>query len=148
MLINLLVFASLLLSSLQVSAIASAVPAPDDLFLFDATDVPAENGKRLNMTLRELIRKPGASIVEVTFVSGGSVSSSMFVLRGMCALMQVRGAKFFASIPVSKIPQRYEVTFPKAVGMTASRGSSQKVFSESDCALLDATSVGARPSQE
>src|SRR4051812_42878942 len=63
--------------------LAPAVPA---LYHLEVEDAPAENGKRLNMSLREVQRAIDHSLVEVSFVSGGSVSSSMFVFRGMCGL--------------------------------------------------------------
>ena len=126
----------LLASGCATSAYEATAPAPASLFSLSVEDVPAENGKKLNMVLRELSREAESSLVQVTFVSGGSVSSSMFILRGMCGLMRVRGENYFASERVSNSLTQYRMTFPKVVGEQALRGPDKKAFSAAECSLL------------
>jgi hypothetical protein len=97
-------------------------------------DGPAENGKTLNATFRELERAQTHSVVEVFVASGGSVSSSMFTLRGVCAVVRARGEKFGHSEPVQ--PGKYKVSFPTAPAPEQLRGPNKSVFSLEECALL------------
>jgi hypothetical protein len=83
------------------------------LFLLAVADVPVENGKVLNMEFQEVAREAGASTVQITRRSGGSVSSSMFVLRGMCGLARSRGKQHFVTAQVAGESNRYTVTFPE-----------------------------------
>ena len=97
----------------------SAAEAADDLVHLEVLDQRAENGKVLDMRVDEIERGPEASIVEVRFTSGGSVSSSMFVMKAMCRVAESRQASYFLTEPVGGTPTRYRVTFPKdATGPT------------------------------
>ena len=116
-----------------------------DLVHLEAKQAPVENGKTLEMRFRELERSESNSIVEVTFVSGGSVSSSMFVLHGMCAVARARGANYFTSEQIEGQPTRYKVTFPhegqaqndrKAASHASSSRQEEHVFSIAECAML------------
>jgi hypothetical protein len=77
-------------------------------------------------------------VVHITFVSGGSVSASMFVLRGMCGLAKARGEQYFRSNPLSKSPMKLQVIFQKTVTAEALRPAkpADKVFSVAECDLL------------
>jgi hypothetical protein len=90
----------------------AALAAEPALFHLAVADVPVENGKVLNMAFQEIARDALSSTVQITRRSGGSVSSSMFVLRGMCGLMRVRGKQNVVSVPLAGESQRYTVTFP------------------------------------
>ena len=105
------------------------------------------------MEFREIERKVDESIVRVTFSSGGSVSSSMFVLKGSCAIAKSREAKFFRNVsetdgtgdewvytiafatspndPSLKIPSP-----PMPVLEDEDEAFANGVFSFSDCQLL------------
>ena len=97
---------------------------------------PAENGKILNMEFREVERTADASIVEVTFISGGSVSSSMFVLKGQCAVARARGKNYFKSQELTDRPNAYRMTFPtQAAGDLETRLKSG-IWAASDCKSL------------
>ena len=72
------------------------------LVSLDANEGPVENGKTLKMEFREVERKGDESTVRVIFHSGGSVSSSMFVMKGGCAIAKSRGAKFFRTVAESE----------------------------------------------
>ena len=96
-----------------------------------------ENGKILDIDFREVERTVDASIVRVIFVSGGSVSSSMFVLRGHCAVARARGENYFLSQKIMTHPNTYRVTFP------ATAASDPQVRLESDIwAISDCKSLG------
>jgi hypothetical protein len=97
---------------LLLSAPVAALAAEPELFHLAVADVPVENGKVLNMEFQETARDALSSAVQVTRRSGGSVSSSMFVLRGMCALARARGKRNVVPVPVAGESQRYTVTFP------------------------------------
>lgn len=94
---------------------------------------PVENGKVLNMEFREIERTADASIVDVTFTSGGSVSSSLFILKGECAVARARGKPYFKIQPSTAHPDVYRMTFPlTAAGETQARLKSG-VWAISDC---------------
>lgn len=86
--------------------------ADPDLFHLAVADVPVENGKVLNMDFQEVAREAGTSTVQITRRSGGSVSSSMFILRGMCGLARSRGKQNFVPEQVPGESNRYTVRFP------------------------------------
>ncbi|UUZ47995.1 hypothetical protein LP420_33980 [Massilia sp. B-10] len=75
-------------------------------------DVPVENGKVLNMAFQEVSRTETSSSVQITRRSGGSVSSSMFILRGMCGVARARGKQFFVTERVAGESDRLTVNFP------------------------------------
>ncbi|MBC7456148.1 MAG: hypothetical protein H7335_21095 [Massilia sp.] len=87
--------------------------ANPQLFHLAIADIPVENGKMLNMAFDEVAREADASTVQITRRSGGSVSSSMFVLRGMCGLARSRGKHYFVTEQVTGESNRYTVTFPE-----------------------------------
>jgi hypothetical protein len=92
----------------------SALASDPTLFHLSVKDTPVENGKVLNMEIQEIERKTDSSTVQIVRRSGGSVSSSMFVLRGMCGLARSRSAQYF--IPtriVGEETERYSVKFPQ-----------------------------------
>jgi hypothetical protein len=131
---------------MQTPAIAAAVailiactPASgaDELVHLTVKDAPAANGKTLDMDFKEIERTAGSSIVEVSFASGSSVASSLFVMRGMCAVTRARGEKYFTSERVATGPTRYKVAFPSDP-LPAQRNSlgPERVVSLSECALL------------
>lgn len=95
-------------------AAQSADPVQSPMFELHIKDAPAENGKVLNMDFSETARTDENSTVLVTRKSGGSVSSSMFVLRGMCGLARARKKQNFLPQPVPGQPGGYIVTFPDA----------------------------------
>lgn len=106
--------------------------ADAELFHLSVADVPVENGKMLNMDFQEVAREAETSIVQVTRRSGGSVSSSMFILRGMCGLARVRGKKNFVPEPVAGDSNRFTVTFPE----TPPDPESRKGFTMAQCDLM------------
>jgi len=93
-------------------SLAAAAETPA-LFHMSVKDVPVENGKMLDMAFHEIAREPDSSTVHVVRRSGGSVSSSMFIVRGMCGVARSRGERFFQSERIEGEAERYLVTFPK-----------------------------------
>ena len=93
-------------------------------------DQPVENGKMLDMEFHEVDRQAESSTVQIVRRTGGSVSSSMFVLKGMCAIARSRGEQYFVAEKAGDNNERFAVTFPKA---PPERGKS---FSIAQCDLL------------
>lgn len=86
-----------------------------ELFHLSVHDLPVENGKVLNMEFHEIERKSDSSTVQIERTSGGSVSSSMFIMRGMCGLARARGARYIAATRIADVDKEtYTVTFPQA----------------------------------
>ena len=100
------------------------------LFQLAAADAPVENGKMLNMEFQELKREAETSTVQITRRSGGSVSSSMFVLRGMCGLARLRGKQNFVAEQVAGDSNRFTVSFP------ATPPEGGKGFTMAQCELM------------
>lgn len=112
---------------------ASDVP----LVSISVADAPAENGKKLNATLREVVREREFSIVEVDVASGGSVSTSIFILRGACLVLRARGERFFASKPEhGRAMRAFRLTFPTEATPEQLSGRTKSVFSAQECDLL------------
>jgi hypothetical protein len=110
-----------------------------ELVQLSVRDVAVENGKSLEMTFKEIERTPEFSMVQITFVSGGSVSSSMFVIRGMCAVAKARGEQYFRASQASKDPWRYRMTFLTSASPAELRpaNGADKVFSRAECSMLN-----------
>lgn len=108
------------------------------LFHLNVQGQPVENGKTLNMNYQELERGNDFSIVEVTFTSGGSVSSAMFILRGTCGVARARGEKYFRTEQLSKAPITFRVQFlPEATERDLQpEKTTAKVWSVAECALI------------
>ena len=107
-----------------------AQAADPQLFHMAIADAPVENGKTLNMEFQEVAREAGVSTVQITRRSGGSVSSSMFILQGMCGLARSRGKQHFVTEQIVGASNRYTVTFPEAPP------ESGKGFTIAQCELL------------
>lgn len=84
----------------------------------------------------EVERLPEYSVVEVRSAPAGSVASSMYALRGSCAVARARGESYFSSAPVSASVRTYRLTFPKSTTESQLRGPSKSVFSVAECGLL------------
>ena len=115
-----------------------AQPTPE-LFQLSVKDVPVENGKKLEMKFEEIERNAEYSTVQITFVSGGSVSSSMFVIRGMCGVTKARGAEYFRASAVSEHPWHYRITFPVSASAAelSPPKAADKVWSRAECSMLN-----------
>jgi len=123
------------------SSIAAAADvsggSPESLYVLSARAAPAEDGKPLTMTVRETKRTPESSIVDVEFVSGGS-ASSLFMVRGLCGVMQARERKLAVAEQVSENPVEFRMTFPESAKVDATSGLPRMVLSEADCARVQA----------
>ena len=104
------VLPSLVVVATLVAACSSVPPTP--LVHLKVAGTPVENGKSLEMRFDELERRADSSIVEVTFVSGGSVSSSMFQMRGMCEVLFARDERYVVPQRIRGEPNRYRLLFP------------------------------------
>lgn len=130
--------ATLLAACAACAVQAQGAPNPPaELVSYSVSDAPAENGSRLNATFRELRREADHSLVQATITSGGSVSSAMFVLRGVCMVLRARTAPYVASAPEPSAPPRsYRLTFPDQPRPEQLVGREKSVFSAADCKLL------------
>ena len=100
------------LATLSLLAPLYAHAADTALFHLAVKDVPVENGKILDMEFQETAREPGSSSIVITRRSGGSVSTSMFILRGMCGVARARGKQNFVPVRSAGEVERYTLTFP------------------------------------
>jgi len=112
--------------ALLTPMLAQAADPP--LFHLAVKDVPVENGKLLDIEFNEVERTPDSSTVQIVRRAGGSVSSSMFVVRGMCGLARARGQQYVAGERVDK--EHMIVTFLKAPP------ERDKGFTMAQCELL------------
>ena len=103
---------SFVATALFVSLAGCAGFAPAPLVHLEVHGEPSQNGKVLDMSFDELERDATSSLVQVDFRSGGSVSSSFFEMRGMCAVARAHRAAYFSMERVGTRPSRYRVTFP------------------------------------
>jgi hypothetical protein len=122
-------FRIIALSLLMLTPFAAQAADPP-LFHLAVADVPVDNGKVLNMEFQEVQREADTSTVQITRRSGGSVSSSMFILRGMCGMARVRGKQNFVAEPVAGDSSRFTVSFP------ASAPAPGKGFTMAQCELM------------
>lgn len=84
----------------------------------------------------EIERTPEYSVIEVRSAPAGNVSSSLFALRGACAVARARGQKYFASSHVQDKQATHRITFPQAPSESQLTGSAKSVFSLAECQLL------------
>jgi hypothetical protein len=136
------------LQSIAVALLLSAsatISIAADLINLTVRDSPMNGGKVLEMEFHELERTAATSLVEVKFVSGSSVASSLFILKGMCAIARSRGAGYFTTDQVHHNPSRYKVTFansppPEVRSASEPSASSSMVgdrgFSFSECIIM------------
>ena len=96
-----------------------ALAGDDDLIHVEVHEPATGGGKPLDLRVDEIVRDEQASTIRVTYVSGGSVASSMFVLRAVCAVTRARGATAFHSEAIADQPGRYRVTFPSPAEVPA-----------------------------
>jgi len=61
-------------------------------------NIRAKEGKDLIMTLDEVERREKFSIIKVKYISGASVPSSMFVVKGCYEIARIRGMKYFINL--------------------------------------------------
>lgn len=119
------------LAGILALAPPGALASDPALFHLSAKDVPVENGKVLDMAFQEIERKTDSSTVRIARRSGGSVSSSMFILRGMCGLARSRSAQYFIPTRIAgEESERYAVTFPPVAPEPG------KGFTMAQCELL------------
>lgn len=84
----------------------------------------------------EIERTPEHSIVQVRRAPAGSVPSSMYTLRGVCAVLKARNERFVSSTPVAGSARTYRLTFPASATTQELEGRGKSVASLSDCRAL------------
>lgn len=111
-----------------------------ELVHIQTNEHPVENRKKLKMDLREVDRQSDVSTIHVTFESGGSVSSSMLILKGLCAIAESRKTKFFRQISESTDGYSswvYKVAFSNDRNALKRGNTGEDISSLEDCHLLD-----------
>lgn len=86
--------------------------------------------------LAEVERTVEYSIMTITKAPQGSVASSMFALRGACAILRARQATFVTSQPVAGADRSYRLKFPSTASPGELSGASKSVFTRADCSAL------------
>lgn len=61
-------------------------------------NIKAKEGKDLIISLNEVERQEKFSIIKVKHISGASVPSSMFVVKGCYEIARIRGMKYFINL--------------------------------------------------
>lgn len=117
-------------------AAGSAEGAAEPLFSYSVQVEKAEDGKALGMTLRETVRTPEFSLVEIASVSGDSKTSLLYLARGLCGLMRARGQKLAVGEQTSENPIQYRLSFPPNAKVEDAKGPPRMVLSEPDCARI------------
>lgn len=113
-----------------------ATAAADGRVSLSVDEPGSAGGKPLKMTFNEVVREPDHSIAEVTFEAGSSVASSLFVLRGVCAVLRARQQVYVRSDALPLEPRRYRLSFPAQPAAEELSGRGKRVFSVDDCTLL------------
>ena len=119
-----------------LAACLSTAHAVEPLVHLEAKGQTVENGKTIDMEFTEVERRSDASIVQVIFRSGGSVSSSLFILRGMCSVARARGEVYFKSTRLPAPEGRYIVRFPRDAPSASETAPGGEVFSLAQCDRL------------
>ena len=83
---------------LLVCASSLVAAAADDPPLYVAEVQESSGPKPLKMRLEEIERGANYSVVQVTRISGASVPSTMFVVRGMWEIARRRNAAYFINL--------------------------------------------------
>jgi hypothetical protein len=84
----------------------------------------------------EVERKADYSVVEVRRAPTGSVASSLFALKGACAVARARGEQFFSSTPITGSVPTHRLTFPRTAASDELRGPKKSVFALAECEML------------
>ncbi|GAB3455411.1 hypothetical protein GCM10027321_07810 [Massilia terrae] len=131
---------SIVAAVLVLSANAVGAQSSADLVRLSGRDMPAEHGKPQDMSFVETRRGADASLVEVTMPPGPlTVSSAMFILKGLCSVAESRGKQYFRAVQLAHKPLRLGVTFPEEPGPQDTRVTSvtDRTFSQAECSLLN-----------
>jgi hypothetical protein len=88
---------SLFLSILLSLGTITFTTAADDLYRREVNE-KNPGGKDLTMTVQEISRDARTSTVNVKFVSGGAMPSSMFIMRCLYDMARARGVAYFIKL--------------------------------------------------
>ena len=86
--------------------------------------------------LKEVERTADFSVIEITKAPQGSVASSLFALRGACAVLRARDAALVASEALPGTVRAYRLRFPSTASPAELSGPKKSVFSRAECAAL------------
>ena len=125
------------LSSAAHAQGSTASGAETVLYVLSIKDQPAPNGKKVNLVLREISRDIDSSLVEIEVADDAGGFASVYMLVGMCGLMNDRNQKGAVAEQLSAKPLRFRVTFPSNPTIDNSRsGRPRLVFNQADCEAI------------
>jgi hypothetical protein len=104
--------------------------------VWSVQDRPAPNGKKLDVRLREIERKPESSLVEIDVAPSADAAAWGPILDGMCGLMQARGRSGAVSEQISVQPLRFRITFPDKPAIDDRPGPPKLVLGERECSTI------------
>jgi hypothetical protein len=97
-------------------------------------DDSGQSSNRVLMEFSEIERTQAGSLAQVSAEAGGPVTSSLFTMRGMCAVARSRGEKFFSTTRISSNPSRYSIVFPQSQSTAPEKTSGAgRVVSLEEC---------------
>jgi hypothetical protein len=100
-------------------------------------DDSGQSSNRVLMEFSEIERTQAGSVAQVSAEAGGPVTSSLFTMRGMCAVARSRGEKFFSTTRISSNPSRYSIVFPQSQSAAPEKASAtNRVVSLEECQLM------------
>jgi hypothetical protein len=97
-------------------------------------DDSGQNVDKVLMEFREIERTKAGSVAQVSAEAGGPVTSSLFTMRGMCAVTRSRGEKFFNTTRIASNPSRYSIIFPQT--QTAAPDKGNRTVSLEECQAM------------
>ncbi len=100
-------------------------------------DDGGQNVDKVLMEFREIERNKAGSVAQVSAEAGGPVTSSLFTMRGVCAIARSRGEKFFSTTRIASNPSRYNIVFPQNQSAAPGKSSDgSRIVSIEECELL------------
>jgi len=92
------VYLPVVLSLFLVSACCGAETADTGLYRDSVNEPSRSGGKPFVMSFTELERQPRYSIVKIEYISGSSVGSAMYVVKGCWEIARQRNMEYFINL--------------------------------------------------
>jgi hypothetical protein len=114
-----------------------AIAADSPFFTFNVS--LSRDGTQVSMTFEETQRTDTGSVVEVSGITPGTNTTTLYLIGAMCALAKARGQSYFQAKEVQTEPPTLEVTFPKTGPDTSPvplSAMAPNVYPVSQCPIL------------
>ena len=85
-------------TSILILLLVGCAHVESNKLFYDSVKTNPDEGKPLNMKFKEISREEKYSIVEVKYISGASVPSTMFIVKGMYEIAKLRGSNYFINL--------------------------------------------------